>query len=79
VYGAHDILGPMSKITKATTLQEAIKTGPHAIAVLAAYNMGCVACTGKTHETVEWGAMTHGVDVEELLSRLNEKETKKGK
>jgi len=73
----HDILEPMSKITKATLLQEAIKTGPHAIAVLATYNMGCVACSGKMNETVEWGAMTHGVDLGELLSRLNEKETKK--
>jgi hybrid cluster-associated redox disulfide protein len=63
----------MSKITRASTLQEAIKTGPHAVATLAAYRMGCAACSGKMYETVEWGAMTHGVDVEELLARLNEK------
>ena len=66
----------MSKISKTTTLQEAIKTSPHAAAVLASFHMGCLACSGRMHETVEWGAMTHGVDLEELLARLNDKGTK---
>jgi len=61
----------MSKINKTTTLQDAIKTGPRARAVLESFNMGCAACSGRMNETVEWGAITHGVDLEELLAQLN--------
>ncbi|MDH5478592.1 MAG: DUF1858 domain-containing protein [Nitrospinota bacterium] len=68
----------MSKITKSTTLQDAIKSGANAARVLASFNMGCVACSGRMMETVEWGAMTHGVDPEELVARLNGKEEEKG-
>jgi len=34
--------------------------------------MGCKSCSGARHETVEWGAMCHGVDVGELVRKLNE-------
>ena len=68
---------PMNKITRATLLQEAIKTSPSAGEALASYHMGCVACSGRMHETVEWAAATHGVVVEELLNRLNAKDTAK--
>jgi len=71
------IISIMSKITKTSTLQEAIKASPQAAAVLESYHMGCIACSGRMQETVEWGAMSHGVSVDELLAKLNDKNGKK--
>lgn len=62
----------MNRITKNTTLFKAIKAAPGAARVLDSFGMGCKSCSGARHETVEWGAMCHGVDVGELVRKLNE-------
>ncbi len=61
----------MVKITKDMTLHEAIKENPSAQKVLDSYGMGCVSCSGGKYETVEWGAQTHGVNLGQLLKKLN--------
>ena len=66
----------MSKITKETTLFETMKGRAAAAKVLASYHMGCQSCSGARFETVEWGARMHGVDVKELLKKLNEAASK---
>jgi len=65
----------MKKITKEMNLHQALKENPNAAQVFASYHMGCASCSGGQQETVEWGAMMHGVVVDEILSRLNEGET----
>lgn len=59
------------RITKETTLHQALKANPAAADVFDSYHMGCKACSGARFETVEWGARMHGVDVGELLKKLN--------
>lgn len=61
----------MSKITKSSTLYEALKVGKGAVKVLEGESMGCASCSGSKYETVEWGATCHGVDLDELLKKLN--------
>jgi hybrid cluster-associated redox disulfide protein len=61
----------MAAFTKDMTFHEAMRKSPQVARVLSAFNLGCVGCMGAQHETLEQGAMAHGLDVEELLSALN--------
>jgi len=35
------------------------------------FQMGCIACMGAAAESVEKGALMHGVNVDELIAALN--------
>lgn len=61
----------MAKITKDMIIHKAMKMAPSAVKVFDSYHMGCKSCSGGKYETVEWGAVTHGVDIKELLTKLN--------
>ena len=59
------------KITKDMTFLQVMRMSPEVLKVLDRYQLGCVGCMGAKHETIEKGAMAHGLDVEELLEALN--------
>ena len=61
----------MAKITKDMSFIQAIQSHPKAVEVLSRYDMGCVGCMGAAGETIEQGAIAHGVDVDELVRELN--------
>jgi hybrid cluster-associated redox disulfide protein len=61
-----------AKITKDMTFNEVLNSHPGAPKILAGFNLGCVGCMGAQHETLEQGAMAHGLDVEDLLKALNQ-------
>ncbi|MDG5467169.1 DUF1858 domain-containing protein [Deltaproteobacteria bacterium IMCC39524] len=61
----------MSVITKDMTFHEVMQKSPDVVKVLGSFNLGCVGCMGAINETLEQGAMAHGLDVEELLTALN--------
>lgn len=61
----------MATISKEMTFHEVMRKSPEVVKVLASFNLGCVGCMGAQHETLEQGAMAHGLDVEELLTALN--------
>ena len=42
------------------------------IAILMASGMGCVGCPSARGESLEEAAFVHGMDVDELLGKLNE-------
>ena len=58
-------------ITKDMTIGEIVKNYPEKIEVLASAGMGCVGCPSAQMETVEEAASVHGLDIEELLAKLN--------
>lgn len=62
----------MAKITKEMTFNEVMRTYPDTVKVLRKYNMQCVGCLGAEAESIEYGAVAHGVDLEVLLRDLNE-------
>lgn len=61
----------MAQFNKDMTFHEALRMSPLVAKVLASFNLGCVGCMGAQHETLEQGAMAHGLDVEEILTALN--------
>ncbi len=62
----------MSTVTKDMTFHEVMRKSPEVARVLGSFNLGCVGCMGAQHETLEQGAMAHGLDVDVLLAALNE-------
>ena len=58
-------------ITKDMTFHQVMRLSPAVLKVLAQFQLGCVGCMGAQHETLEKGAMAHGLDVDELLEALN--------
>ena len=62
----------MSKITKSTTIGEALKINPNAEAILQGFGMHCVHCPMSQMETLEEAGAVHGIDVELMVKKLNE-------
>ncbi len=62
----------MAKITKDTTIHDAIEINPNAAEILVSYGMHCLGCAMARGETVSDAAAVHGADIEEMLVKLNE-------
>lgn len=59
-------------ITKEMGIMEVVQKYPEAANVFAAFGMGCLGCAAAHFETIEEGAMAHGMDIEALMKALNE-------
>jgi hybrid cluster-associated redox disulfide protein len=59
------------KITKNMTFHQALQMSPEVAKVLAKFNLGCIGCMGAMNETLEQGAIAHGLDVDEIITDLN--------
>lgn len=59
------------KVTKDMTIGEVIRQNPNAARILMMMGMGCVSCPASQAETLEEAAEVHGIDLEEMLSELN--------
>ena len=62
----------MSEITKNTTIGQVLQINPNIAPVLMGIGMHCLGCPSAQGETLEEAAMVHGLDVEELMARINE-------
>lgn len=60
------------KIDKNMLIGELISKKTEAVDVLMKYEMGCLGCPSAQMETLEQAAYIHGIDLEELLQKLNE-------
>ena len=58
-------------ITKDMLIFEIIEQKPDAIAILTEAGMHCVGCPASAGETLEEACEVHGIDVEEVLEKLN--------
>ena len=52
--------------------KDMIALDPNYAAILMASGMGCVGCPSSQGESIEQAAYVHGMDLDELLGRLNE-------
>lgn len=59
------------KVTKDMTFHQVMRLNPKVLTVLTKFQLGCAGCMGAQHETVEKGALAHGLDVDELVQELN--------
>ncbi len=57
--------------TKETIIDEILKTKPEAAEHLLAMGMHCLGCPASRAETLEEACEVHGVEVDELLIKLN--------
>lgn len=61
----------MVRITKDTTILEALQAHPRSREVFLKHGLGCIACMGATMESIESGARMHGMEPDELVDDLN--------
>ncbi len=62
----------MEKITKNMTIQKALTINPASAEILMSAGMHCLGCAMARGETVEQAAGVHGVDADELVTKMND-------
>ena len=65
----------MSKITKNTTISEALEMFPRAAEIMQSHGLHCVGCHVNVMESIEGGAKGHGMDdeaVNQIINDINE-------
>ena len=62
----------MADITKDTTIGQMLRMKPEAASVLMEIGMHCLGCPSAQAETLEEAAMVHGLQVELLLTKIEE-------
>lgn len=61
-----------STITKDTVIGEVLEIKPEAIEVIRKYfGEGCFTCPGINMESIDFGAMMHGVDPQQIIDEIN--------
>lgn len=61
----------MAQITKDTIIGDILDIAPETAPIFFSIGMHCLGCPSSRGETVEEACMVHGVDVNELLEKLN--------
>lgn len=60
------------KIEKDTKIGEIVEKAPEKVEILLDAGMHCLGCPASQAETLEEACMVHGIEVEELLEKLND-------
>ena len=61
----------MAQITKDTIIGDIMDIAPETAPIFLSIGMHCLGCPSSRGETVEQACMVHGVQVDELLERIN--------
>ena len=61
----------MVQITKDTIIGDILDIAPETAPLFLSIGMHCLGCPSSRGETVEEACMVHGVDVDELLAKIN--------
>ena len=61
----------MAEITKETTIGEMLQMNPAVAPILMEAGMHCLGCPSAQAESLEEAAMVHGMDVNDLMSKIN--------
>lgn len=62
----------MAQVSKEMTIGEIIRVDQGIIPILMASGMHCIGCPSSQAESLEEAAMVHGMDVDDLLNKINE-------
>jgi len=65
------------KIKKDMSVQDILTKYPETISVFQDHGLHCIGCFAAAFETLEQGAMAHGLDIDKLLNDLNDSVVKK--
>jgi hybrid cluster-associated redox disulfide protein len=58
-------------ITKKTPIRDLLTKYPQAAEVFAGKGMGCLSCSAAMFETIEEGALAHGLNPDALVDEMN--------
>ena len=61
----------MAEITREMTIGEILRTKPEVAPILMEAGMHCLGCPASQAETLEEACSVHGLDVEDILEKLN--------
>ena len=61
----------MSQITKDTIIAEILQIAPDSVPIFQSYGMSCLGCGRARGETLGQACAGHGVDIDEMLTKLN--------
>lgn len=67
------------KITKKMSFSEILEKFPEAAEILFESGMHCCGCPMSANESLEQGAIAHGIDADKLIEKLNKKAGKNEK
>ena len=59
-------------ITKDMSIMEVVTNYPDTVPGFMQSGMGCIGCAAAHFENIEQGALAHGIDVDELITALND-------
>lgn len=59
------------EVTKDMLIGDVIRQKPEVIEVLLGSGLGCIGCPSSQSESIEQAAMVHGIDVDQLVAKLN--------
>ena len=59
------------KISKETKIGEILEIAPEKAEILMECGMHCIGCPASQMETLEEACAVHGIDVEEVINKLN--------
>ena len=63
----------MKKITKKMSMAEVMKKYPESAEILMQEGLGCMGCPMAMMETVEEGCLSHGLDPDKIIEKINKK------
>jgi hybrid cluster-associated redox disulfide protein len=58
------------EIQKNTRIAEVIRKHPETKPIFEKYNMACLSCLGLKEESIEKGAIMHGLDTDDFIKEL---------
>lgn len=58
-------------ITKDMAISEVVRQFPQTAHVFMEFGMGCLGCSAARFENIEQGAVVHGINVDDLITALN--------
>ena len=61
----------MAEITKDMTIGEILVKDQNVVPVLLEAGMHCLGCPASQMETLEEAAAVHGIDIDELMAKIN--------
>ncbi len=64
--------GFIMKFNKDTRIGEILEVAPEKAEILLNVGMHCIGCPASQMETIEEACEVHGIDVEDVLEKLNE-------
>ncbi len=62
----------MAQVTKDTIIMDALRMDPGTAEFFLGIGMHCLGCPSASGESIEQACMVHGVDPDELVSKINE-------